>query len=68
MEYFRDGAGGLAAFLEMLRAALPDLIGLLQKARLWAGAETHIVYSLYDRLRSADFSIKSCQVRQLVCS
>jgi hypothetical protein len=48
--------GRARAFLDVLRSALPDLIGLLWTARLWEGAETHIEYSLYQRMPAIDLS------------
>jgi hypothetical protein len=40
----------------MIEASVPDLLGVLESARLWSGAETHIDHSLYERIPSLCFS------------
>ena len=48
--------GHVRAFLQMVQATLPDLLGMLGSARMWAGEETHIENSLYKRIPSVNFS------------
>jgi mannose-1-phosphate guanylyltransferase len=48
--------GHVQAFLRMVRATLPDLCRALAPMRLWAGRETHIERSLYERVPSVSFS------------
>ena len=48
--------GHVQALLKILGAPLPGLIDSLRTARLWDGAETHIEYSVYQRLPHIDFS------------
>lgn len=48
--------GHVRAFLQMVQAALPDLLDVLASASLWAGLETHIEHSLYERVPSVCFS------------
>lgn len=48
--------GRVRAFLGMLQAALPDLMDRFRTARLWKGAETHIEYSLYQRMPAIDLA------------
>lgn len=60
--------GQVRGFLAMMRAALTGLVEALRKNELWAGAEVHIQDSLYDRIRSVDFSreVLSAQTRRLI--
>jgi len=60
--------GHVQAFLQMVQAALPDLLSMLASARVWAGKETHIEYSLYERVPSVSFShrVLSAETDQLV--
>lgn len=48
--------GQVGAFLEMIRAALPQLMEAFPTSALWAGSEVHIPDRLYYRLPSTDFS------------
>ena len=48
--------GHVRAFLQMVQATLPGLLGMLGSARMWAGEETHIENSLYKRVPSVSFS------------
>ena len=48
--------GHVQAFLQMVEAALPDLLSTLKPARMWAGTETHIEYSVYEHIPSVSFS------------
>ena len=48
--------GRIKAFLDMLRRSLPDVTGLMAKARLWKGAESYTGDSLYQQIPSTDFS------------
>ena len=47
--------GHVQAFLKMVQSALPDLLGVLGSARMWADSETHIEPSLYERIPSVCF-------------
>ena len=60
--------GHVRSFLEMVNAALTGLVEVFRKNELWAGAEVHIQDSLYDRIRSVDFSreVLSAQTRRLI--
>jgi mannose-1-phosphate guanylyltransferase len=60
--------GHVQAFLLMVQATLPDLLSTLGSARMWTGKETHIEYSLYERIPSVDFSqrVLSAETDQLV--
>jgi mannose-1-phosphate guanylyltransferase len=49
-------AGRVGAFLELVRKTIPGLLNEIGQARLWAGEETHIEYSLYLRLSTSNFS------------
>lgn len=59
--------GHVQAFLDMVRAALPELLTLLERARLWAGEETHIDWSVYEQVSSTCFShrVLSVETRRL---
>ncbi|HEX4133952.1 MAG TPA: sugar phosphate nucleotidyltransferase [Bryobacteraceae bacterium] len=48
--------GHVRGFLEMVNAAVADLLGCLRGSRLWAGAEVQVQNSLYDRVLAVDFS------------
>jgi len=48
--------GRVRAFLEMIRAALPELVERLRESALWAGAEAHISDSFYGSIPSVNFS------------
>ncbi len=48
--------GHVRAYLQMVQAVLPDLLDVLAPARKWAGQETHIEGSLYERIPSVNFS------------
>ncbi len=48
--------GHVRAFLRMVQATVPNLLGMLESARMWAGEETHIQKSLYRRVPSVSFS------------
>ena len=60
--------GHVQAFLRLIQASLPDLLGVLGSARMWMGAETHIEQSLYERAPSVCFShhVLSAETDQLV--
>jgi len=60
--------GHVRGFLEMIRAALPDLVVLLRKSELWAGSEVHVGEPVYEGIRSVNFSqdVLSVQTRRLV--
>ena len=60
--------GRVKAFLEMFRAALPELTTDLATATLWEGRETHIEHSLYKGMPSADLSnqILSTETKRLL--
>ena len=60
--------GHVQAFLQMVQATLPDLLSMLGSARMWRGKETHIGYSLYERVPSVSFSrrVLSAETDQLV--
>ena len=49
-------AGHVGAFLELVRKTAPGLLDDIGQARLWAGDETLIEYSLYLRLSTSNFS------------
>jgi mannose-1-phosphate guanylyltransferase len=48
--------GHVQAFLEMVRATVPDLLNEVSQARLWKGEETHIEYSVYMHISTSGFS------------
>lgn len=48
--------GHVRAYLQMVQAALPDLLDVLAPARLWAGQELHIEGSLYERIPTINFA------------
>jgi mannose-1-phosphate guanylyltransferase len=48
--------GHVQAFLQMVQAALPDLLRMLAPVRMWTGQETHIEDSVYERFPSLCFS------------
>jgi mannose-1-phosphate guanylyltransferase len=48
--------GHVKAFLEMLRSALPELVGLLWTLQFREGRQTQIDHSLYQRIPSLDLS------------
>ena len=48
--------GHVRAYLQIVRAVLPDLFQMLASAPMWAGKEMHIEGSLYERIPSASFS------------
>jgi mannose-1-phosphate guanylyltransferase len=48
--------GRVGAFVEMILAAIPGLLGAIRRTRLWAGSETHVEESVYERIPPADFS------------
>jgi mannose-1-phosphate guanylyltransferase len=48
--------GHVQAFLRMVQATLPSLLGVLGSAPMWTGKETHIEPSLYERIASVSFS------------
>jgi len=60
--------GHVRGFLEMVRAARPELPEAFSGHRLWDGKETHISGLLYDRLKPVDFSreVLSMQTHRLV--
>ena len=60
--------GHVRSFLEMVNAALKDLVEAFRKSQVWAGAEVHIEDSLYAGIHSVDFSrdVLSVQTRRLV--
>ena len=60
--------GHVRAFLQMVQAALPDLLSLLGSARMWTGKEMHIEQSFYERVPSLSFSheVLSTEIDQLV--
>ena len=60
--------GHVRAFLQIVQATLPDLLGVLGSARLWAGEETHIANSLYKRVPCVNFShrVLSAETSKLV--
>jgi len=60
--------GHVRAFLEMVNAALTGIVEALRESQLWDGSEVHIQDSLYERIRSADFSreVLSVATRRLV--
>jgi mannose-1-phosphate guanylyltransferase len=59
--------GHVQAFLDMVRSALPELLTLLRRARLWAGGETQIAASVYESVPSVCFSrrVLSVETRRL---
>ncbi len=48
--------GHVGAFLEMIGAALPELMEMFPAGTLWTGSELHIPEFLYQRLNTTDFS------------
>jgi hypothetical protein len=60
--------GHVQAFLRLIQASLPDLLGVLGSARMWMGAETHIEHSVYERVPLICFSqhVLSAETDQLV--
>lgn len=48
--------GHVRAFVELSARAIPDVLGTLGRARVWTGSETHIEHSIYNQMRSTDFS------------
>jgi mannose-1-phosphate guanylyltransferase len=60
--------GRVRAFLEMIRAALPELVERLRESALWAGAEAHISDSVYGSIPSVNFSqeVLAVQTERLV--
>ena len=60
--------GHVRGFLDMVCAALTDVVEALRKSKLWAGLEVHIQDSSYDRIDSIDFSreVLSVQTRRLI--
>lgn len=59
--------GHVHAFLDMVRAAVPELLTSLQRARLWVREETHIAASVYEEVPSVCFShcVLSLETRRL---
>ena len=59
--------GSVRGFLEMIRAALPELVERLCRTRLWAGVGVHVHEPVYE-FRAVDFShdVLSVQTRRLV--
>lgn len=59
--------GHVQAFLDMVRAAIPELLTLLGNTYLWAGEETHIARSVYEEIPSVCFShgVLSVETRRL---
>lgn len=62
-QLYRDSAwntfvmvGRVCAFVEMILAEIPGLLGALRRARLWTGAETLIEESSYEYTAPVDFS------------
>ena len=49
--------GTVEAFLHIVRANLGEMLDLLGSARMWAGEETHIEHSLYERVPAVSFSV-----------
>ncbi len=49
--------GTVAAFLQIIRANVGELLELLGSARMWTGEETHIEHSLYGRVPPVSFSV-----------
>ncbi len=60
--------GRVRAFLELMSASVPDLVGQFREISLWSGSETKLPESLYERLMPVDFSSKvlSTQPSKLV--
>lgn len=60
--------GHVRGFLEMIRAALPEVVDFLRQSELWAGCEAHIPEPVYEAIRSINFSeeVLSVQTRRLV--
>lgn len=54
--------GPINVFLEMIEGALPGLRDAFASARLWAGKETHIEYSVYNHIPPTCFSHKVLSV------
>jgi len=48
--------GHVRAFLDLVTAAVPELVTTLGRARLWQGTEVHIEDSLYEQISCCDFS------------
>jgi len=48
--------GHVQAFLQIVQATLPSLLQILAGARMWAGEETHIENSIYERIPSVCYS------------
>jgi len=62
--------GHVQAFLRTVQETLPDLVSTLSCARMWAGEETLIEHSLYERIASVSFShqvlsAETCQLTVL---
>jgi mannose-1-phosphate guanylyltransferase len=62
--------GHVGAFLEIMNVALSTFAKFLRTDQLWSGSEVHIPDSLYENLRSVDFSrdVLSVQAQRLVVS
>jgi mannose-1-phosphate guanylyltransferase len=60
--------GRVSSFLEMVKAALPDLVEVFRESELWAGAEVQIADSLYNGIHSIDLSreVLAVQTRSLI--
>ena len=60
--------GHVQAFLQTVQAAVPRLLHALASAHMWAGQETHIEESLYERVPSVCFSrsVLSAETNPLV--
>lgn len=48
--------GHVSTFLEMIAAALPELMEMFPAGSLWTGSELHIPEFIYQRLNATDFS------------
>jgi hypothetical protein len=48
--------GHVRGFLQIANDSLAEVVDLLQRSRLWAGAEVQVQDSVYDRIPSVDFS------------
>ncbi|HYA17315.1 MAG TPA: sugar phosphate nucleotidyltransferase, partial [Bryobacteraceae bacterium] len=48
--------GRAAAFLEMIRGVLPELVAAFPRETLWVGAETRVPPDIYAKIRELNFS------------
>jgi mannose-1-phosphate guanylyltransferase len=56
--------GHVRAFRDMIAQAIPDLLQAVQRAELWAGAETYIAESVYSQVPASDFSRRVLSVKE----